>query len=101
MSDHKRRRRKRVGDFNRKKIIAESRVSAEATLVNARKQLEAEQQAAMSIFKKEASALVLAASGRLLGREIKGEDSKHYADMLLGEISLNSETSSLTQADKN
>ncbi|MCL2472150.1 MAG: ATP synthase F0 subunit B [Treponema sp.] len=68
------------------KIIAESRVSAEAAMVNARKQLETEQRAALAIFRKEAATLVVAAAGRLVEREIKAEDSQHYADMLLGEI---------------
>jgi len=68
------------------KIIAESRESAEAAMINARKQLEAERQAAMAVFRKEAADLVVAATGRLVGRELKSEDSKHYADMLIDEI---------------
>ena len=69
------------------RIIAESRVSAEATLANARKQLETEREAALAVFRKEAAALVVAATGRLLEREIQSEDNSHYADMLLDEIS--------------
>ena len=69
------------------KIIAESRVSAEAAMANARKQIEENHQAAIAVFRKEAAALVVAASGRLIGREIKSEDSLHFADMLLEEIS--------------
>jgi len=68
------------------KIIAESRVSAEAALVNARKQLETEQKAALAVFRKEAASLVMAASGRFVGRELQSEDNRHYADMLLAEI---------------
>ena len=68
------------------KIIAEGRVSAETTLANARRQLETERQAASADFRKEAAALVVAATGRLVGREIKNEDNRQYADMLLNEI---------------
>ena len=68
------------------KIIADGRISAETVLANARRQLEKEHDAAMAVFRKEAAALVVAASGRLVGREIQSEDSKHYARMLLEEI---------------
>ena len=76
------------------KIIAESRVSAEAILVNTRKQLESERHAALALFRKEAAALVVAATGRFLGRELKNDDSRQYADMLLEELSHQNDTSS-------
>ena len=69
------------------KIIAESRVSADQILINARKQIETEQKAAMSVFRKEAAAIVMAASGLLVGREITGGDNSQYASMLLEEAS--------------
>jgi F-type H+-transporting ATPase subunit b len=68
------------------RIIAEGRIFAEETLANARKQLEKERLAAMTHFQKEAADLVVAATGRLLGRELKNEDNRKYADMLLEEI---------------
>ena len=74
------------------RIIAESRVSAEAALVNTRSQLEMERQAALAIFREEAAALVVLASGRLLSREIKSEDCLPYAGMLLKEVSLHPES---------
>jgi len=77
------------------KIIAEGRVSAEATLVSARKQIEDERQHVMAGFRKEAAALVVSAAGRLVTREIKTEDNRQYADMLLDEVSL------LNKAGKN
>jgi len=70
------------------KIIAESRISAEEALASGRKQLEAERKSAMADFRKEAASLVIAATGRLLGREIKSEDNSQYAEMLLDEVSL-------------
>jgi F-type H+-transporting ATPase subunit b len=73
------------------KIIAESRVSVEEVLAKARKQIEMEQYAALAVFRKEAAALVVAATERLMGREIKAEDNKQYADMLLQELSSSSE----------
>jgi len=83
------------------KIIAESRVSAEAVLASARKQLDTERHVAMAAFKKEAAALVVAASGRLVGREINSEDSKHYADLLIDELSPDGDASALSQVIKN
>jgi len=80
------------------KIIAESRVSAEAAMANARRQLEAEHRTALAVFRKEAAALVMAASGRLVGREIKSEDNRQYADMLLEEIALPGDSSPLNEA---
>ena len=68
------------------KIIAESRVSAEEILANARKQLETERQAAFGLFRMEAAALVVAAAERMVGREIKNKDNTQYADMILREI---------------
>ena len=68
------------------RILAESRVSAETALANGRKQLELEKRAALAAFRKEAAALVTAAAGRLVGRELRGEDQKQYADMLLDEM---------------
>ena len=75
------------------KIIADSRLSAEATLANARKQLETERQASLAVFRKEAASLVVAATGRLAGRELQSADNRQYAEMLLGELSLPSEVS--------
>jgi F-type H+-transporting ATPase subunit b len=68
------------------RIIAGGRETAESLVANARKQIEAEQQAAVAVFRKEAAALVVAASARLLSRELKAEDSRQYAEMLLGGI---------------
>jgi len=74
------------------KIIAESRVSAEEILANARKQVETERQAAFGLFQMEAAALVVAAAERMVGREIKTQDNTQYADMILREISSFSKT---------
>ena len=69
------------------KIIFESRISAEVVLANARKQLEKERQAAIAAFRQDAAALVIATSGRLVGREMKNEDNRQYVEMLLEEAS--------------
>ena len=69
------------------KIIADSRASAQAFTLSAKKELESERQAALAIFRQEAAALVIAASSRLVGREIKGEDNRQYAAMLINETS--------------
>ena len=73
------------------KIISESRVSAEASLANARKQLEMERMAALAAFRKEAAALVVEAAGSLVSRELKTNDNMQYADLLLRELSPSNE----------
>ena len=73
------------------KVIAESRASAEEIVANVRKQLEMEHKAALAVFRQEAAALVTAAAGRLVAREIKDEDNRQYAAMLLEEASLQNE----------
>ena len=74
------------------RIMAESRVSAGEVLASTRRQLEMERQTALAVFRKEAAALVVAAAGRLLEREMENEDNRHYADMLLEEITHNGES---------
>ena len=69
------------------RIIAEGRASAEEVMANAKKQLEVERKAALAIFRQEAVALVVTATGNLVGREIKSEDNKQYAALLLDEAS--------------
>ena len=81
------------------KIVAEGRSLAELAVAGAKKQIEKEQQAAMAAFRKEAASLVVAAAGRLVGREIKSEDSSRYADMLLNEAQVLDRTT-LQSADK-
>jgi F-type H+-transporting ATPase subunit b len=67
------------------KIVAEGREQSERLLANARKQLEAEELAAMARFRAEAAALVVAASGRLVQRNLSGEDNMRFAALLLRE----------------
>jgi F-type H+-transporting ATPase subunit b len=67
------------------RIITEGRTSAENILSNAKKQIEAEQHAALAEFRKEAAELVTLAAGGLVRREFKQEDNKQYAEMLLEE----------------
>ncbi|MDR2184632.1 MAG: F0F1 ATP synthase subunit B [Treponema sp.] len=68
------------------RIAAEARAAAEAMTSAARKQLEAERKAAMALFRAEAAALVTGAAGRLLGREIDGEDSRRQAEIFLRDL---------------
>lgn len=71
------------------RIIAGGKAEAEMMLSNARKQIEAEQQAALARFRSEAAALVVSASARLIRRELNQEDNRRYAGMLLREIGNN------------
>ncbi|MDR3167521.1 MAG: F0F1 ATP synthase subunit B [Treponema sp.] len=68
------------------RIIAQGKQAAETLLLNARKQNEAEQRAALALFKAEAAALVVAASSRLLKRELTGEDNLRFAQELLRDL---------------
>ena len=72
------------------RITGEGRAAAETTMQNARKQIDAERDAAMESFKKEAAVLVTAASGRLLAREIKDDDNLHLAEQLLDAVNAGS-----------
>jgi F-type H+-transporting ATPase subunit b len=77
---------KEFAEAEAEKIIAKGRASAEQTLLNAKKQIETEQKAALAVFRQEAADLVVAASSTLLKREIKDEDSRQYAAALLEEV---------------
>ncbi|MDR2797755.1 MAG: ATP synthase F0 subunit B [Treponema sp.] len=67
-------------------IVAEGKEAAAHALERGRKQLEAEQQAALIRLRAEAVGLVLSATRALLQRELKGEDSRHFAGLLLQEL---------------
>lgn len=64
-------------------ILAEAKANAEAIVANARAQIEAEKEAAFLVFKAEAAALVIQASGKLLGRNLSSEDNRTFAASLL------------------
>jgi F-type H+-transporting ATPase subunit b len=68
------------------RMLAEGKAGAEQLLANGRKQLEAERQAAMALFKAEAAVLVISASSRLLQRDLNQEDSRRQAALLIQEI---------------
>jgi F-type H+-transporting ATPase subunit b len=83
------RKAKAIAGEEADRIIANSKTQAENILFSARDQITAEQKAAMTEFRKEAARLVTAASGKILGRELKSEDNKAYAGLLLDEIGKN------------
>jgi F-type H+-transporting ATPase subunit b len=68
------------------RIVAGGKADVEQYLEKARRQLEAEQQTALAAFSTEAAALVLSAAGRLLRRDLTGEDSREQAVLLLREL---------------
>jgi F-type H+-transporting ATPase subunit b len=69
-----------------RRIVAEGKAEAADFVTNARKQFEAERHAAMAQFRTEAAALVVAASTRLVQRELSNDDNRRYAAMLLDEL---------------
>jgi F-type H+-transporting ATPase subunit b len=69
------------------RIIAEGKDRAENMIAAARKRIDAERQAAQALFKAEAAALVVAAAGRLLMRDLNQEDNRRLAAGLVRELS--------------
>jgi F-type H+-transporting ATPase subunit b len=72
--------------FEAEKIIAEGKNASEIMLANARRQMEAEQKAAMAKFRAEAAMLVMAASSQLVRRNLQSDDNLRYANMALDEL---------------
>jgi F-type H+-transporting ATPase subunit b len=68
------------------RLVAEGKAAAENIITAAHRQIEAEQQAALAVFKAEAAALVVAAASRLLRRDLNQEDNLRLAASLLAEI---------------
>ncbi|MDR1444112.1 MAG: F0F1 ATP synthase subunit B [Treponema sp.] len=68
------------------RIIAEGKTRAENMVSTARTRIDSEQQAALALFKAEAAALVVAAAGRLLMRDLNQEDDRRLAASLLKEL---------------
>jgi len=68
------------------RIVADGKAEAVAIVEDARRQIELERQKAFALFTVEATALVMAASSRLVQREFSGDDNRRYVDMLLGEL---------------
>jgi F-type H+-transporting ATPase subunit b len=68
------------GEKRAEEIIDEARAQAASLLDAARKQIDAERQAAYLAFRADASRLVLAAAGKLLKRELSAEDARRFAD---------------------
>ena len=77
---------KKAARIEAEKIIDGGRAAAETIISHAHKQAEADRQTMVTRFNQEAAALVLAASARLVQREISGDDNRRYAAMLLNEL---------------
>jgi F-type H+-transporting ATPase subunit b len=67
------------------RLVAEGAAQAELIITAAKKQVASERQAAYLLFKAEASRLVIAAAGKLLGREISGADVRALAEEAINE----------------
>jgi F-type H+-transporting ATPase subunit b len=70
-----------------KRITDEGKKSAEILMANARKQIELEHDAAFLQFKAEAVMLIVAASSKLIARDLRKEDNQHFVNVLLEEFS--------------
>jgi len=68
------------------RIRAEGRAEAARIIAAARAQAESERQAALAVFRAQAAALVVNAAGKLLRRELSGEDQLRFARESLEEI---------------
>ncbi|MDR2193013.1 MAG: F0F1 ATP synthase subunit B [Treponema sp.] len=71
------------------KIVAEGKRKVEAIIANANRQIEAEHKAALALFKAEAAGLVIAASSRLVQRDLNQEDSARFVNLVLQELAVN------------
>jgi F-type H+-transporting ATPase subunit b len=69
------------------RIIDNGKRAAQTMLSGARRQFAAEQEAALAQFKSEAVMLVMAASARLVGRDLQSEENNRYVNMLMDELS--------------
>jgi F-type H+-transporting ATPase subunit b len=69
-------------------IVAEGKEQAASLVAAAKMQIEAERTAAYLGFKAEAARLVLAATGKLLSREISSQDARRLAEAALNECSV-------------
>jgi F-type H+-transporting ATPase subunit b len=67
----------------REAILAEAKAEAETVVANGRARTAAEQQAALLVFRAEAAALIVQASGKLLKRNLDSEDNRRFAASLL------------------
>jgi F-type H+-transporting ATPase subunit b len=68
------------------KIREEGKADAERLVAAARVQAENERRAALAVFRAEAAALVVNAAGRLLKRELAGEEQLRFARQALEEL---------------
>jgi F-type H+-transporting ATPase subunit b len=68
------------------RIKENGRKEAEAIIAAAKVQAETERRAAMVLFRAEAAVLVVNAAGRLLKRELAGEDQLRFAREALKEL---------------
>ena len=68
-------------------IIADGKREAQDKVNTALKQIEMERQSALTRFKLEAAALVIAVSAKLAAKDFSGEDNRRYVNMLLDELS--------------
>jgi len=68
-------------------IIADGKQEAQNTVDAALKQIELERQAALTKFKLEAAALVMAVSAKLAAKDFSSDDNRRYVNMLLDELS--------------
>ncbi|MDR1096240.1 MAG: F0F1 ATP synthase subunit B [Spirochaetaceae bacterium] len=64
-------------------ILAEAKAEAENVITNGRARTVAERQAALLLFRAEAAALIVQASGKLLQRNLDSEDNRSFAASLL------------------
>jgi F-type H+-transporting ATPase subunit b len=75
---------KKAGD-KADKIVAEGQAKAQSIIEAARKQTAAEQAAAWLVFRKQASQLVLMAAGKLLRKQLSGDEVQQLAEQALAE----------------
>jgi F-type H+-transporting ATPase subunit b len=72
--------------WDAEKIRGEGRTDAERIIAAARIQAAAERQAALAVFRAEAAAIVVNAAGKLVRRELSGEEHLRFAREILRDV---------------
>jgi F-type H+-transporting ATPase subunit b len=81
------------------RIIANGKNSLELMMENGRKQIELEHTASLLKFKAEAVMLIMAASAKLIGRDLRNEDNQHFVQLLMESLTAESSANEFAASD--
>lgn len=76
----------KAGEDARQALLVQSRTEATTLLENARKEIERERDSALQSLRQEVVTLSIAAAGKILGRNITGDDNVKIVNQFLNEV---------------